>query len=73
MFHFILHWKAGLREGPGAFEYNTLLRLATNEAKFGLPPLGLAGDPLLDLHTDIVILYTVRKPLLMIVIFEIIH
>ena len=27
-----------------------------NEAKFCLPPLGLAGDPVLDLHTDIIIL-----------------
>ena len=36
-----------------------------NEAKFCLPPLGLAGDPVLDLHTDIIILYIVRKPLLM--------
>ena len=35
-----------------------------------VPPLGLAGDPLLDLHTDIIILYTVRKPLLIIVMFK---
>ena len=35
-----------------------------------VPPLGLAGDPLLDLHTDIIILYTVQKPLLIIVMFK---
>ena len=63
-----------IRAGIENRESSRESRLATDcqltFERFCTSPLGLAGDPLLDLHTDIIILYTVRKPLLIIVMFK---